>query len=217
MSEEIMHDTRSSALKRHPWIAVVLAIVFSPFISMLYLGRGSRACGYAIAIWLALIAAHVTARLFNWPWPLGDDLASLAFIIPVWVSGAIDSYKVAKQCRENFSGPWYSHWYSISVIFITIFSFRAFVIEPFRIPSGAMMPTLLIGDYIAVNKYTYGIRLPFTNARIIDIARPERADVIVFRYPEAPSVVFIKRVVGLPGDRIGYHNKKLLCAGRQSR
>lgn len=76
-----------------------------------------------------------------------------------------------------------------------------------------MMPTLLIGDYIAVNKYTYGMRLPFTSTRIVDVDRPERGDVIVFRYPEDPSVVFIKRVVGLPGDRIGYHNKKLFING----
>ena len=94
-------------------------------------------------------------------------------------------------------------------IFLIVLLLRSFLVEPFRIPSGSMMPTLLIGDFILVNKFTYGIRLPVSDHKVIDIGLPERGDVVVFRYPEDPSIPFIKRVVGLPGDRIGYYDKVL--------
>ena len=87
-------------------------------------------------------------------------------------------------------------------VFLIVLVLRSFLYEPFRIPSGSMMPTLLIGDFILVNKYTYGIRLPVSEQKIISIGTPERGDVVVFRYPEDPSIPFIKRVVGLPGDQI---------------
>lgn len=94
-------------------------------------------------------------------------------------------------------------------VFVIVLALRSFLVEPFRIPSGSMMPTLLIGDLILVNKYAYGIRLPVLDQKIIEIGRPQRGDVVVFRYPEDPSTPFIKRVVGTPGDRIGYYNKVL--------
>ena len=87
---------------------------------------------------------------------------------------------------------------------LIVFLLRSFLVEPFKIPSGSMVPTLLVGDFILVNKYTYGIRLPIINKKIIDINAPQRGDVMVFRYPEDPSLDYIKRVVGIPGDRIGY-------------
>jgi signal peptidase I len=77
-----------------------------------------------------------------------------------------------------------------------------------------MMPTLLVGDFILVNKYAYGIRLPVLNTKIVDIGKPQRGDVVVFRYPKDPSVDYIKRVVGVPGDRIGYYNKILHINGK---
>jgi signal peptidase I len=82
-------------------------------------------------------------------------------------------------------------------------------VEPFRIPSGSMMPTLLIGDFILVNKFTYGIRVPVVNRKIIEMDTPHRGDVVVFRYPLDPATPFIKRVVGLPGDRVRYQDKKV--------
>jgi signal peptidase I len=87
------------------------------------------------------------------------------------------------------------------------------MVEPFRIPSGSMMPTLLDGDFILVNKFTYGIRLPVVNQKVISIGAPQRGDVAVFRYPKNPSVDYIKRIIGLPGDRISYRNKKLYVNG----
>jgi len=90
-----------------------------------------------------------------------------------------------------------------------VFLLRGFVVEPFRIPSGSMLPTLNIGDFILVNKSSYGVRLPVANKLILGDSKPGRGDVIVFRYPPEPSVDYIKRVVGLPGDKIVYREKVL--------
>jgi signal peptidase I len=99
-------------------------------------------------------------------------------------------------------------------VVLFVFILRSFIAEPFRIPSGSMMPTLLIGDFILVNKFAYGVRLPIINKKIIDIGQPERGDVVVFRYPKDPNIDYIKRIIGLPGDKITYLNKKLLINGQ---
>ncbi len=96
---------------------------------------------------------------------------------------------------------------SLLPVFLIVLILRSFLVEPFRIPSGSMMPTLLIGDFILVNKFAYGIRLPVINSKIIPIGEPKRGDVVVFRYPEDLSTPFIKRVVGLPGDTIHYNRE----------
>lgn len=98
-------------------------------------------------------------------------------------------------------------------VILVVLLLRSFLAEPFRIPSGSMMPTLLVGDFILVNKFAYGLRLPVVNAKVVDIDAPERGDVVVFRYPDNPSIDYIKRVVGLPGDRVAYHNKILYING----
>lgn len=98
-------------------------------------------------------------------------------------------------------------------IVLIVLLLRSFLVEPFRIPSGSMMPTLLIGDFILVNKYTYGIRLPVLNTKIVEMGEPERGDIVVFRFPKDPKVDYIKRVIGLPGDRIAYYNKQLYVNG----
>jgi signal peptidase I len=90
---------------------------------------------------------------------------------------------------------------------------RAFIFEPFRIPSDSMMPTLLDGDFIVVNKYAYGLRLPILNTKFIETGSPQRGDVMVFRWPEDPSVNYIKRLVGLPGDRVEVHDDHLVING----
>ena len=112
--------------------------------------------------------------------------------------------------------PWWVE-YSVSFfpVILAVFVLRSFVVEPFKIPSGSMMPTLLIGDFILVNKFTYGIRLPIVDWKAISIHEPQRGDVMVFRYPPDPSLDYIKRVVGLPGDRIEYRNKRLWINGRE--
>jgi len=99
-------------------------------------------------------------------------------------------------------------------VILIVLLVRSFVVEPFRIPSGSMMPTLLIGDFILVNKFAYGVRLPVLNTKILDTGEPKRGDIAVFRYPVDPRVDFIKRVVGLPGDRVVYRNKVLYINGQ---
>ncbi|MCK5831283.1 MAG: signal peptidase I [Methylococcales bacterium] len=106
----------------------------------------------------------------------------------------------------------YAHSF-FPIVFIVLI-LRSFIAEPFRIPSGSMMPTLLIGDFILVNKFTYGIRLPVFNNKIIELNEPDRGDIVVFRFPKNPEVDYIKRVVGLPGDRIAYYQKKILVNGK---
>jgi len=98
-------------------------------------------------------------------------------------------------------------------VILIVFFLRSFLYEPFKIPSGSMVPTLLIGDFILVNKYTYGIRIPVINKKIIEVGAPKRSDVMVFRYPEDKTKDFIKRVVGIPGDMITYQNKRLTVNG----
>ncbi len=98
-------------------------------------------------------------------------------------------------------------------ILLLVFTFRSFIIEPFRIPSGSMLPTLHSGDLILVNKFNYGIRLPIINYKILEISSPKRGDILVFNYPIKPSVNYIKRIVGLPGDNILYKDKKLFING----
>lgn len=104
-------------------------------------------------------------------------------------------------------------------IILLVLVIRSFIAEPFRIPSSSMVPTLHIGDFILVNKFSYGIRLPVLHSKIFDTGEPERGDVVVFRYPkkpedkDKPDVDYIKRVVGLPGDRVGYFDKTVYING----
>jgi signal peptidase I len=199
--------------KRYPSIAVVLALFISPALSMSYLGRGWRALFYFVLT--IVVVATVFPLASNGLWPPGVSHWVPALLVTI--VGAIDSYRIARQYRDEFSGSWYSRWYGVLgvlllVVFV-VFCIRAFVIEPFRIPSRAMTPTLVVGDYILVNKFTYGIRVPFVHIKLVDIGAPQRGEVAVFRYPLDPSIVYIKRVVGLPGDYLEYRNKQLYVNG----
>lgn len=99
-------------------------------------------------------------------------------------------------------------------ILLVVCVLRSFVAEPFRIPSGSMKPTLLEGDFILVNKFKYGIRLPLLGTKIIKVSEPKQGDILVFRFPKDPSIDFIKRVIGVPGDKIKYENKTLYINGK---
>jgi signal peptidase I len=96
-----------------------------------------------------------------------------------------------------------------------VFFLRSFLYEPFKIPSTSMVPTLLVGDLILVNKFTYGIRLPVLNQKIINVGDPQRGDVMVFKYPKDMTQDYIKRVIGVPGDKIAYENKRLTVNGKE--
>ena len=119
-----------------------------------------------------------------------------------------------RRAPDAKESVWVEYGASFFPVILIVFLLRSFLVEPFKIPSGSMIPTLLVGDFIAVNKYTYGIRLPVLNKKIIELNKPERGDVVVFRYPPDPSLDYIKRVVGLPGDRVAYLNKRLTINGK---
>jgi signal peptidase I len=111
--------------------------------------------------------------------------------------------------------PWWLDWTAgLFPVIIAVFLLRSFLFEPFKIPSGSMIPTLLVGDLILVNKFTYGLRLPVVNIKITEGNKPQRGDVMVFRYPPKPSLDYIKRVVGTPGDTVAYLNKRLTINGK---
>ena len=111
--------------------------------------------------------------------------------------------------------PWWLDWTArLFPVIAALFFLRSFLFEPFKIPSGSMIPTLLVADLILDNKFTYGVRLPVINTKIIEGNQPARGDVMVFRYPPQPSLDYIKRVVGVPGDEVAYLNKRLTVNGK---
>jgi signal peptidase I len=145
------------------------------------------------------------------------NFALILFVLLV-VTGlvaAVDRLHFARRRRPGEKEPWWIEYpKSFFPVILVVFLLRSFLVEPFRIPSGSMIPTLLVGDFILVNKFAYGIRLPIVNRKIIAIGEPQRGDVMVFRYPEDPSLDYIKRVVGLPGDRVIYSGKRLTVNGQ---
>src|SRR3569833_2089893 len=110
---------------------------------------------------------------------------------------------------------WIEYSGSFFPVIALVFFLRSFLYEPFKIPSSSMGPTLVVGDLILVNKFIYGIRLPIIDKKIIDISHPQRGDVMVFRFPEDPTLDYIKRVGGVPGDKVVYRNKRLIINGKE--
>jgi signal peptidase I len=122
---------------------------------------------------------------------------------------------IAQARHRLIMQPWWLDWTAgLFPVILAVFVLRSFLFEPFKIPSGSMIPTLLVGDLILVNKFHYGLRLPVINTKITEGNKPERGDVMVFRYPPKPSLDYIKRVVGVPGDEVAYLNKTLTINGK---
>jgi len=144
------------------------------------------------------------------------DFAFILFSL-VSLSGAMwmaDHFYFRKKRSPDSKEPLWVEWgATFFPVLLLVFVLRSFIFEPFRIPSGSMIPTLLPGDFILVNKYTYGLRLPVLNRKIISVNKPQRGDVMVFRYPVNPAQDYIKRVIALPGDEIAYENKRLSING----
>lgn len=147
---------------------------------------------------------------------------AIFMLVILLVSGLIwllDSLFLRQRRQAGVLGdvpdPWYVEYSkSFFPVILLVFSVRSFIVEPFKIPSGSMMPTLLAGDYILVNKYTYGLRIPILNSVFYPMGQPHRGDVFVFHYPPDTTIDYIKRVVGLPGDRIQYRDKQLTINGQ---
>lgn len=120
-----------------------------------------------------------------------------------------------KKRRTGKTPKIIEHAVSFFPVFLAVVVFRSFLIEPFRIPSGSLEPTLLVGDFVAVNKFIYGIRLPVIEKKIFTIAHPKTGEIVVFRWPPDPSLDYIKRVIGMPGDTVAYRHKKLYINGQE--
>jgi signal peptidase I len=117
--------------------------------------------------------------------------------------------------QKVLAQPWWLDWTAgLFPVILVVFLLRSFLFEPFKIPSGSMVPTLLVGDLILVNKFHYGVRLPVINTKIIPNNDPKRGDVMVFRYPVDTRIDYIKRVVGIPGDEVAYLNQRLTINGK---
>ncbi|RCW73930.1 signal peptidase I [Pseudorhodoferax soli] len=127
----------------------------------------------------------------------------------------VDHVDLAEAKSRLLMQPWWLDWTAgLFPVILVVFLLRSFLFEPFKIPSGSMIPTLLVGDLILVNKFHYGVRLPVINKKITDGNPLQRGDVVVFRYPPKPSLDYIKRVVGVPGDEVAYLNKRLTVNGQ---
>jgi signal peptidase I len=122
----------------------------------------------------------------------------------------------APQAREQaLAQPWWLDWSAgLFPVIAAVFVLRSFVVEPFKIPSGSMLPTLEVGDLILVNKYQYGLRLPVFHKKLVDNQTPSRGDVVVFRYPLDTRIDYIKRVVALPGDEVEWRNQRVTLNGK---
>ncbi len=146
------------------------------------------------------------------------NFALILFLLLI-ASGAlwsVDRFHARKLRPAGTPDPWWVEYgASFFPVILIVFGLRSFVVEPFKIPSGSMIPTLLVGDLILVNKFTYGLRLPVVNTQVTQGSPIQRGDVVVFRYPPKPSVDYIKRVVGLPGDEVSYLNKRLTINGQE--
>jgi len=130
------------------------------------------------------------------------------------VGWALDKWVFAPKRAEDQRPSWLLDFSrSFFPVILIVLLLRSFLVEPFRIPSGSMIPTLLVGDFILVNKFSYGLRDPVFHTKLLDTGEPKRGDIIVFRYPVDPTTDFIKRVVGLPGDHVAYHDKTLTVNG----
>ena len=204
------------------WITAAVLAAFLGYIGAWYLGALQG--NVSLLLFLATVVTGiywVAERLYFWP---RRRKAAAALEESVIARRAeLDRKGIAKLDLEVspeargrvLMQPWWLDWTAgLFPVIAIVFVLRSFLFEPFKIPSGSMIPTLMIGDLILVNKFTYGVRLPVINKKIIETGSPERGDVMVFRYPPQPNLDYIKRVVGVPGDEVAYLNKRLTINGQ---
>ena len=205
------------------WITAVVLAAFVGYVGAWY--TGAIEGNFALLLFLATVVTGLywLAERFYF---LPQRRAAVAAVEQAAVErrAELDRMGIAKtdievsaDARERIlMQPWWLDWTAgLFPVIAIVFVLRSFLFEPFKIPSGSMIPTLLVGDLILVNKFTYGIRLPVINKKIIEGNKPQRGDVMVFRYPPQPSLDYIKRVVGVPGDEIAYLNKRLTVNGQE--
>jgi signal peptidase I len=147
------------------------------------------------------------------------NFALILFVLTIvtgvaWVADKLLFAPQRKAAGISEMPLWLEYTASFFPVICAVFFLRSFLFEPFKIPSGSMIPSLMVGDFILVNKFTYGVRLPVLNTKVLELNQPKHGDVVVFRYPKDESVDYIKRVVGLPGDLVSYQDKRLTVNGQ---
>ena len=145
---------------------------------------------------------------------LAEEAAAAVPVLPGLSAEQQQELRDEARLKAGRMSWWVEYGVSFFPVILFVFVLRSFIFEPFRIPSGSMLPTLQNGDFILVNKYQYGVRLPVLNKKVIGLSDPQAGDVLVFRYPVDPSIDYIKRVVGVPGDTVRYANKQLYINGK---
>lgn len=203
---------------RHPICAATVGFLFGPDVAMAYLGRGWTAIAY-------VISSIIVVAVQFWLFAVLSIVGSYEYLsIFAWrLIGMVHGYRAAKKLPEGTVFPWYSLWYSLILIFLVAelslaVLVKSFLFQPFTIPSGSMLPTLQSGDYVIAQKYAYGYShytLPYglgPRQRILGHG-PDRGDVVIYRQPMNPGIDFVKRVVGLPGDRIQMKSGTLYLNG----
>jgi signal peptidase I len=204
------------------WITSAVLAAFVGYIGAWYFGALEG--NFALLLFLATVVTGVywvAERLYFWP--RRRKAAQALEQAVVQRRAELDSKGITKldidispEARGRIlMQPWWLDWTAgLFPVIAIVFVLRSFLFEPFKIPSGSMIPTLMVGDLILVNKFTYGVRLPVINKKIIEGGTPQRGDVMVFRYPPQPTLDYIKRVVGVPGDEVAYLNKRLTINGK---
>ena len=203
------------------WITAAILAAFVGYIAAWY--TGSIEGNFALLLFLATVVTGVywLAERFYF-WPRRRAAAAALEQAAVERRAELDRMGIAKtdievsdDARDRIlMQPWWLDWTAgLFPVIAIVFVLRSFLFEPFKIPSGSMIPTLRVGDLILVNKYHYGVRLPVLNTKVTQGHAVERGDVMVFRYPPQPTLDYIKRVVGVPGDTVAYLNKRLTING----
>ena len=191
---------------RHPAVAVAIGLIFGIPVSMAYIGRG----WWSLFYYLASLVLYVTVGFFvvgqsGW----GFGAAALIVLLPLTIVGLVHVFVLAGRVHPDFRFRWFSRWYGLIVVFLALpLALRTFIVQPFTIPAGSMMPTIMVGDYLVTSKIPYGysrFSFPF-GSFLPDFSLfktpPQRGDVVIFALPSNPSVDYIERVMGIPGDTI---------------
>lgn len=204
-----------------PYLTSLVLAAFVGYAGSWYLGLIEG--NFALLLLMAVVISGIywlAERLYFWPQRLAaaqqletDAHARQQELKRLGIQKADNSLATSKD--QLLMQPWWLDWTAgLFPVILVVFILRSFLFEPFKIPSGSMIPTLWVGDLILVNKFHYGLRLPVANIKLTEGTPVQRGDVMVFRYPPRPSVDYIKRVVGLPGDEVAYLNKQLSINGQ---
>ncbi|MDR3428332.1 MULTISPECIES: signal peptidase I [Silvimonas] len=140
--------------------------------------------------------------------------AMLVFVLVTGIVWVMDKLVWGKKRGDKPVADWVEYGRGFFPVILAVFVLRSFVIEPYQIPSSSMRPGLVVGDFIVVNKFSYGLRVPVLNNVFMPVGKPQHGDVMVFNYPENPSINYIKRTIGLPGDTVEYRHKQLTINGQ---